>query len=51
VLNQISNQSPTTSSRFIYSEKKSPENPLAVASEDFIHLQMDEVKEEEQIED
>jgi hypothetical protein len=32
----LSNQSPPTASRHIYSEKKSPDNPMAVASEDYI---------------
>ena len=39
--------SPPTSSRFIYSEKKSPDNPHMVVSEDLVNVKIEEENEEQ----
>ena len=42
-----SKMSPPTSSRFIYSEKKSPDNPHMVVSEDLVNVKIEEENEEQ----
>lgn len=38
--------SPPGSSRFIYSEKKSPDNPQMILSEDLVNVKLEEINEE-----